>query len=157
MLDPLTAGLNAAARHELEELRAAAGGALKPADVVERARSPNSALHSYFQWDDSRAAAEHRLHQARSVIRAVVRYLPTATGPRRVNAYISVPGHRAAGYLPIAQVLDDAALAAAATAELIRAAAALHERFGAFAHLRPALAGLTAALAELTPAAEEAA
>lgn len=48
------------------------GGKLKPAEVVAYARDDGTALHSYFEWDDSVAAAHHRMWQARKLIRAVV-------------------------------------------------------------------------------------
>jgi hypothetical protein len=55
-----------------EELEAiAAGGVLHPADVVEAARNPNSAMHNQFEWDDSEAAEAYRLQQARALIRRV--------------------------------------------------------------------------------------
>ena len=40
--------------------------------VVEAARDPESPLHGEFEWDDSKAAAQHRLNQARTLIRQVV-------------------------------------------------------------------------------------
>ena len=46
---------------ELEEIRQANNGLLLPMDVVERAKSPNSALHHCFTWDDNEAAHQHRL------------------------------------------------------------------------------------------------
>jgi hypothetical protein len=39
--------------------------------VVDAARDPTSPLHSYFEWNDTVAAEQYRLHQARSLIRAV--------------------------------------------------------------------------------------
>ena len=46
-------------------------GHLDPNDVIEAAKSPGSPLHSYFEWDDSTAAAKYRLDQARALIRSV--------------------------------------------------------------------------------------
>lgn len=45
--------------------------ALLPEDVVDAARNPNSTMHSFFEWDDSEAAAKFRLVQARWLIRSV--------------------------------------------------------------------------------------
>lgn len=151
-------GLNDAARAELEELRAAGGGFLLAEAVVERARSANSALHSYFEWDDSAAAAAFRLQQARTVIRAVVRFLPSQHGPRAVRAYVSLQTdrtNRGGGYRAIADVLDDDALAARATDQLMVEMARLQTKFGAYVHLRPALAAMAGALEEIrTPIAQ---
>lgn len=42
---------------------------LHPRDVVSWAKShPKSALHSEFEWNDTKAAQEHRLWQARRII-----------------------------------------------------------------------------------------
>lgn len=41
---------------------------LTPALVVEHAKDQMSSLHACFEWDDSKAAHKHRLHQASSLI-----------------------------------------------------------------------------------------
>jgi len=63
---------NSAIQQELESIRRSAGGLLRPEDVVEFARSPETALHEEFTWDDSEAAHQYRLWQARQVIRVNV-------------------------------------------------------------------------------------
>lgn len=45
---------------------------VKPTLVIAKAKSPKSALHQYFEWDDSKAAHEHRLDQARNIIKKVM-------------------------------------------------------------------------------------
>lgn len=42
-----------------------------PETVVEESRAQNSPLHSWFEWDDSIAAQEHRMNQARKLIRTL--------------------------------------------------------------------------------------
>lgn len=56
---------------ELERIRQGNGGALTPEVTVENARPTNSPLHEGFEWNDSIAAEEYRLVQAREIIRAV--------------------------------------------------------------------------------------
>lgn len=136
-------GLSTAARAELEALRIEKGGNILPGDVVEQARSPNSALHRYFEWDDAPAAQAYREQQARGVIRAVVRFLPNAAGnPVAVRAYLSLPQDREvrAGYRAVADVMDDDALAAQALqafeADVIR----LHAKYAVYSTIRPTLA-----------------
>jgi len=41
---------------------------VNPKDVEKDAHDPNSPYHSYFQWNDKRAAYEHRLWQARQLL-----------------------------------------------------------------------------------------
>ena len=54
---------------EFESLIEKHGGRIGPSDVVNQARSPSSALHSHFEWDDSIAGEKFRLAQAGQLIR----------------------------------------------------------------------------------------
>lgn len=56
----------------IEMLREKFKGELTPEDILEDAKNGNSPLHSFFEWDDTAAAQQHRLQQARGLIRAVV-------------------------------------------------------------------------------------
>jgi hypothetical protein len=47
-------------RRELERLAAEQGDELTEETVVEAARSPDSYLHSLFEWDDAKAARKYR-------------------------------------------------------------------------------------------------
>ena len=55
---------------ELDKL--AVDGKLTAQAVVDAAREESSPLHGYFEWEDSKAANEYRLLQARKLIRVVV-------------------------------------------------------------------------------------
>ena len=57
---------------ELEAICTAGGGVLAPAAVVRQAKKRTSAMHGYFEWDDTDAAQKYREHQARLLIRAVI-------------------------------------------------------------------------------------
>ena len=46
-------------------------GEVKPTTVVREARDKSSPLHGVFEWNDSKAAQQYRLNQARRIIRAV--------------------------------------------------------------------------------------
>lgn len=48
------------------------GGLLTPKQVVTDARDRRSPLHSYFEWNNTKAAELYRLEQARRLIRSVV-------------------------------------------------------------------------------------
>ncbi|MCV7245889.1 hypothetical protein H7J83_24735 [Mycobacterium mantenii] len=47
-------------RRELERLAAEHGDELTEQVVVDAARSPDSPLHSLFEWDDAKAARKYR-------------------------------------------------------------------------------------------------
>lgn len=105
-------------RAELEHVRRNCGGVLRPDAVVEFARDPESALHSKFTWDDTEAARQHRLWQARQVIRVAVEILPRTNTETRV--YVSLVSDRikGGGYRPLKDVMSDAEM----RAEMIRQA-----------------------------------
>ena len=77
-------------------------GILKPASVVEAARSESSPLHPCFTWDDSVAAEKQRLHEARLLIKCI-RIERPETG-RTEPVYVSVRTEDARGYMRIADI-----------------------------------------------------
>lgn len=98
-------------RSELEQIRRAHGGLLRPEDVVSFARNKRTALHSEFEWDDDKASAQFRLWQARNVIRVTVTVLPSPHSDQApVRAYVSVVSDRVqpgGGYRAIGDVMTD--------------------------------------------------
>jgi len=96
--------LSVAASQELQQLVADAE-IVTPEQVVERARDEASALHRYFEWDDSAAAHEYRIVQARRVLRLCVTV--TGAGSPPLRALVSLSSDRAAhgGYRPLQLVL----------------------------------------------------
>jgi hypothetical protein len=92
---------------EMARIAQANDGILLPEDVVEAAQAQSSPLHSRFTWDDSKAAHEHRLWQARMLIRVTVNILP---GPGRVTerVWVSLRDDRKdGGYKQLVTVLSD--------------------------------------------------
>ena len=68
-------------------------GRLDPKEVVDAARSPKSALHDRFEWDDTTAAEAYRLQQARGLIRSVYieRVIAPEEPPRRIRYWTHDP------------------------------------------------------------------
>lgn len=76
----------------LELLRVQCNGELTPEDVVKDAENPNSPLHSFFEWKNSKAAHQYRLQQARGLIRTVVAvYVQDDKPAVRTRAYVHIP------------------------------------------------------------------
>lgn len=74
-------------RQELEMLQGRSA-TLNPRKVVDWAeKNPESALYHEFEWDDSKAAREYRLIQARELIKTIVVY-PSEMKPRWVSLTI---------------------------------------------------------------------
>jgi len=75
------------AGEELERIRIRDGEELSPEAVVTEARKKKSPLHDEFEWDDTVAAHEFRLEQARCMIRSV---LVTREGGKEIRAFLNV-------------------------------------------------------------------
>lgn len=56
---------------ELVRIRKTNNGKLLPDDVVINAADPNNPLHEHFNWDDSEAAMQWRIHTARNLINSI--------------------------------------------------------------------------------------
>src|SRR6185312_1813940 len=80
-------------------LRKKQKGELTPGDVINDARDDRSPLHAFFEWDDGKAAEQHRLDQARGLIRAVVAvYVDDKNPARRMSAFVHIPDGEASHY-----------------------------------------------------------
>lgn len=93
---------------ELEEIAKKADGILYPAAVVEYARNPETALHGEFTWNDTIAAEQWRIQQARQIIR--VRIVSQANNPVTIRAYVSLSEDRqnpGGGYRRFQDVMAD--------------------------------------------------
>src|SRR4051812_6293981 len=96
--------MNDAVKQTLLALADKNGGLLQPEEVVESARDRGSPLHAVFEWNNAKAAHEHRLSTARSLIRMVrIEVITTdLSGPRRVPVFAPnplAPGYATLDYL----------------------------------------------------------
>jgi len=96
-------------RAELEQIRNDNDGQLLPEAIVEFARNRNTALHGEFEWNNTKAAHQYRLEQARRVIRLNINVLPTAGGDVTVPMYVSLKSdrHTGGGYRTLEDVMSD--------------------------------------------------
>jgi hypothetical protein len=107
---------------ELRRIAEERGGLLRPEEVVEHARDPESPLHNWFEWDDDAAAEKYRIHQARNLIRVNVAYLQT-TGksiPYRVFVSLSPNRSSGSGYSVTMDVLNNPEQRAVMMADALR-------------------------------------
>lgn len=111
-------GLDAQAiGQEIEALGGRDGVA--PADLVEAARNPGSAMHSYFEWDDAKAADAYRVQQARYLLRSIEVVIREEHPPIRAFHAVVVEdgpegdddgGDKPRRYVPVSVVAADEAL-----------------------------------------------
>lgn len=133
-----------AAIEELERLEQF-HGRLVPHVIVDAARSPTSALHSFFEWNDSKAAEKYRLIQAGMLVRHVqVVITPPDMEPRTVRAWVSPsPG---GGYFGVARVLSDKEMRARLLEQARTDLIAFQNRYNVLTELDRVFAAIEASL-----------
>jgi len=128
-------------------------GSISADDVLEAAKPKDSVLHDYFEWDNSEAAHQYRLVQAREIIRSIVVKIEKSPDENiTTRAFVSLKQPLAedkepvGAYMPLSVVVQDTDL----RRQLIRQAlheidifqrkyAALEEIVGLMAQLRQTL------------------
>lgn len=98
----------------LEKLSRLNGGRLTPQAVVDDARDPASPLHERFEWDDSTAAHQYRLSQARELIRTVRCQVDIVSNTIATPHYVRDPsaGHEQ-GYIAVSTARNEHDIAVA--------------------------------------------
>ena len=92
---------------KLQELRDKNNG-LTASIVIEEAKHKTSVLHGAFEWDDSKAAHQWRLHSARHLMRSVEIVSTSAEGDTRsLPAFVFVKTESGPQYESLARVLSD--------------------------------------------------
>lgn len=97
----------------LRKLAKTNGGLLTPEAVVEFARPKTSPLHKRFLWDDTEAAHQYRLWQARQMISVTVRYVDMDGKRTPTRVFVSLSpdrDRRHGGYREMVDVLSDSSL-----------------------------------------------
>ena len=59
-------------------------------DLLNEAEKANSVFHNHFIWDDTKAAVEYRLQQARYILRVIVQEVIIDGEPEEVRAFLTV-------------------------------------------------------------------
>jgi hypothetical protein len=99
---------NIATIKELRRIAKVNNGLLRPENIIQEAESEESPLHGCFCWDDTRAAREYRLWQARELIRVVVEVIPQSKVEQRVFVSLSTDRKEAGGgYRVLSHVMTD--------------------------------------------------
>jgi hypothetical protein len=141
----------------IDELKAIAeqdpDGLIQPHVVVEQARRPQSALHRFFEWDDTAAASAYRLAQARQLITRVRFEVTVSQGPQLVNVKItSSEGGQRQGYVPVDRAVRRPDLFKQILADARRGIASYRARLQAFEQAQMIVDHLDSALKEIDEA-----
>ncbi len=131
---------------ELELIRKSHDGILRAEDVVEYATNPRSLLHDRFVWDDSEAAKQYRLEQARQLIRVSVVMLPGASEP--VRAFISLKSDReesGGGYRSLPEVVNNGQLREQMLADARADAEVFRRKYDKLQEIQPIITAMDSA------------
>lgn len=123
--------------NELEIVRNRHRGILRPRQVLAYARDKKTALHKVFEWDNSKAAEEYRLEQARRLIRCTVTVINDDKAP--IHAYVSLMPDRRGGdsYRSLVEVMTDVGLREQLLAQALCEAESWRKRYERLAELSP--------------------
>lgn len=103
---------------------------LTPDIVLADAAAPESPLHSEFEWDDEAAGHQHRLDQARALIRSVEYVYRnehlTLTAPAYIRDPNAEPGSQ--GYVSVSRVSSDSEISRRALINELKVVAAALDR-----------------------------
>ena len=120
-------------------MRRRSGGILRPAEVVKFALNPETVLHERFEWDDTEAAAQYRLEQARRIIRFTVHVVQEGKPP--IRTYVSLESDRAQhdSYRSVVDVMMNHGLRTTLLAQALREAESWRARYEHLAELQPVI------------------
>lgn len=124
------------AGEELERIERA-HGVVTPYNLLEESRPGSAVLHTLFEWNDSTAAEQHRLSQAREIIGniAVVRIWDRPT-PEPVRAFVNIlPKTQERGYVSIVKVLSNADYTQQMLSQALADFAALRRKYSVLTEL----------------------
>ena len=105
-------------------------GAITARALVDAARPKNSPAHVGFEWDDSIAAEEHRLSQARRWLRLItvtVKERKTRMVHVPIQANAGEPAQREGAYKPLSVVVQNQSELELAFEQLIQQQAGIEE------------------------------
>jgi len=126
----------------LSSLSSKNNGNVTPEIVVNDAENPKSPLHDYFEWDDSEAAKEWRLQQARVMMRSIEVVIETSSGDANVRAFFNVnlesdTDSMESVYVSVDRVLSEKELRKQVVAQALSEAENWSVRYKQYSELRP--------------------
>lgn len=94
--------------NELTKIKEENNGLFTSRMVVENATNKNSKIHKFFEWDNTKAAEDFRLQQARSIIGHIVEVIVVREKPTDVRSFYSVScENRGKVYVTLKTALED--------------------------------------------------
>lgn len=96
---------------QVEQIQRERGGNFEAVDLVNEARPKNSVLHDVFEWDDTEAAEQYRIQQARHLLSVLVVETELPDHEKVTHrVFVSITERGETGYSSLAHVMTDEAL-----------------------------------------------
>ncbi len=94
---------------------------ITPENIVNEASNRKSPIHKYFEWNNSKAAEEYRLQQARLMTNHIVVVMEIDNEPIEVRAFHSVKDNGNKFYVTTIEVIENENYRAQLVNEMIAA------------------------------------
>lgn len=106
-------------------------GAVTKENFLDSARSTKSEMHKLFEWDDKKAAEQHRLHQANMIINSlrVTIIENEETEPITVSAFVNTSKRKDKTYIHIVRAMGDQETSAAVLNDALRELSFFREKY----------------------------
>ena len=98
---------NKSAVAEIKRLTAINGGIITAEELVNFARDAKSPLHKFFEWNDTAAARQYRILQARDILRIVVEIVPNGNRNETMRVTAHLTSDTKGGYRLTTDILSD--------------------------------------------------
>ena len=137
----------------LREIAAKNGGVLLPEKVVDAARAEEHPLHGSFEWDDSVAGEQYRIHQARNIIRVNVEVIGPKEKETEARVWVSLTPDRkeaGGGYREVVSVLSDKEMRAQMLADALAEMRTFEAKYARIKELAAVFAAMRKARRRLT-------
>lgn len=114
---------------ELERLEIRPGDHHKTVDVLNSASDPDSPLHGCFEWDDTKAAALHRMQTCRSMLRSIAVVIVHDNKQTKRPVYVHITDDEGPKYIRTERVVNDAEVRRKALDEALALLSGVRRRF----------------------------
>lgn len=110
-------------------------GSLTASVVLQGAQAKRSPLHPLFEWDDSTAAHEFRMEQARSIVRSVVVLDEANPDAEPMRAFVTILGEQGTEAVPLMVAMNDEQMRAQVVARALKEMHVWVRRYGQYEEL----------------------
>ena len=136
----------------LDKLTEKNNGMITAEIVLENAKKKTSVLHDYFEWDDTAAALQHRLQQARGILNSIkVVVVRDNEQEETVRAFhvVTIKNEKTQtnerGYTTIERVANDVDLRRQVLGQALKELEAWQRRYETYSELLPVFEAISVA------------